>query len=378
MPRSATLSATFYDTWCPGFYTFSINKSNGEQVHVSVKLPAGPLVDYLEFSRSIAQALHPVDEKAIEGIDCITGKLVTHRVSMAPSAQVGWWPNAGSALQSVLISEDGRTLDQLAVDSGPVEASETPGLELAGPTRVQVVELPMTHELTDDDRRALEELLPKLPKLRYPISDEAAAAFMEAYLSLRDRPAWEPILITTRTIERRRYRQDAAMQHHRQALQEEFANGRLISVDRTHVPTVALAFGCYIPREQAIAYLARVGLSYGDQESAGQDAPRPDLEPQAAPDLSVVPAESKGAVGNRKLTDEQRKAVVKRHRELDYAGVHNPSVQTAAEFGISDRYVRKLVEVAEEEETAAKEAQKAAAEAERAGRIDHLLVSGEK
>lgn len=320
---------------------------------------------------SIAQALHPVDEKAIKDIDCIIGKLVTHRVPMAPPAQAGWWPNAGSALQSVLISEDGRTLDQLAVDSGPLAASETPGLDLAGPTRVQVVELPMTHELTDDDRRALVELLPKLPKLRYPISDEAAAAFMEAYRSLRDRPAWEPILITTRTIEQRKYRQDAAMQHHRQALQEEFANGRLVSVDSSHVPTVALAAGSYIPREQAIAYLARVGLSYCDQDSAGQDAPRPDLEPQAAPAPSVVPPESKGAVGNRKLTDEQRKAVVERHRELDRAGVHNPSVQTAEEFGISDRYVRILVRAAAEEEAAA-------AEAEKAGRIDHLLVSREK
>ncbi|QJW78731.1 hypothetical protein [Burkholderia glumae] len=346
-------------------------------MQVGVKLPAEPLVDYLDFCRSIAQVLRPIDETDIEGIDCITGKIVTHHVPMEPSTQAGWWPNE-AALQSVLISEDGRTLDQLRVDTMPDAASETSGLNFARAARVQVVELSMPHELTDDDRRALEKLLPELPALRHPISDEQAAAFMGAFFRLQDRPAWEPTLISARTIEQRRNEQDAVMQRHLQALQEEFANGRLVSVDSRHVPTARLAAGCYIPRDQAIAYLTRVGLNYCDQDSAGQEESPPDLGLQANPDSSIVPAESKGAVGKRKLTAEQRKAVVKRHRELDCAGVHNPSVQTAAEFGISDRYVRKLVEVAEEEAAAAREAQKAAAEAERAGRIDHLLVSGEK
>ncbi|MGK3151748.1 hypothetical protein VQE80_15295, partial [Staphylococcus shinii] len=48
----------------------------------------------------------------------------------------------------------------------------------------QVGELQGQFNLTDDDRRTLEKLLPKLPPLRSPVSDDEAAAFMDAYLRL--------------------------------------------------------------------------------------------------------------------------------------------------------------------------------------------------
>ncbi|NTZ82573.1 hypothetical protein FCJ61_06040 [Burkholderia metallica] len=344
-------------------------------MQVCVKLPADPLIDYLGLCKSIAQALHPADEKDIAGLDCITGKIVTHHVPMEPAARTGLWPNE-AAMQSVLISDDGHTLDQLAVDPAPANVSATPGLDFAEPVRVQVVELSLPYALTDDDRRALEKLLPQLPALRYPMSDEDAAAFMDAYFRLKSRPAWEPTLVSARTIERRKFDQDAAMRHHQQALQEEFAKGRLVSVDSRYVPTVVLAAGCYIPREQVIAYLARIGIGYHDQDTADERGVQPAGEPEAAPESPVAPVEVKSKVGNRKLTDEQRRAVVEFFDELTLIkGVKNPNMQTAERFNISDRYVRALVGAARAAEA---EAALAAAEAEKESRIDYLLASGKK
>lgn len=339
-------------------------------MQVCVKLPPDPLIDYLGLCKAIAQALHPADEKNIAGLDCITGKIVTHRVPMEPAARTGLWSNE-AAMQSVLISEDGSTLDQLAVDPARGKVSATPGLDFAKPARVQVVELSLPYALTDDDRRAFEKLLPQLPALRYPISDDDAAAFMDAYLRLEKRPAWEPTLVSARTVERRKVDQEAAMHYHQQALQEEFANGRLASVDSRHVPTVALAAGCYIPRDQAIAYLSRVGIGHRDHDPVEQQEVPPDPQSPAAHESAVVSVETQSKVGKRKLTDEQRKAVVELAREFDRKGVHDFSMQTAAHFHISDGYVRRLVREA-------KAAEEAAAEAEKESRIDYLLASGKK
>jgi hypothetical protein len=127
----------------------------------------------------------------------------------------------------------------------------------------QVVELSVPYPLDDSDRRVLEALLPQLPPLSYPMSDEVAAAFLEAYRDLPGRPAWEPVLMTAANIEQHRDEQMRVMEQHQRELREAFAAGSLAAVDRHHVCVKALMAGTYLLREDAIAYLKERGLTAG-------------------------------------------------------------------------------------------------------------------
>ena len=228
-------------------------------MQVRVNLPPGSLIDYLAFCEAIAQAVCPTNEHGPKGIDCIVAKREIRHVPITPH-HVGEW-------QSVLISADGRTLDQL-VSSGQSASAATGELELplTEPEYpcYQVGELSGQFNLTDDDRRTLEKLLPKLPPLRSPMSEDEVAAFMDAYLRLPDHPAWEPVLISATTIENREMEHGAIKRHHQQMLQDELACGRLVAVNHNHIRVATLGAGYFIPRSQAIAYLERYGFAYRD------------------------------------------------------------------------------------------------------------------
>lgn len=332
-------------------------------MRVSVEISSEPLIDYWGFCKSIAQSLCPADERDFVGLDCIVGKIVRHYVPMEPAARSGELPNE-AAFQSVLISDDGRPLDRLSSDHGAGTSGATAALQLDEPGRVQFVELPLPYALTDADRLTLEKLsaeaLPELRELRYPVSESDAAAFTNAYVGLKDRPAWEPVLVTAQTIQRRKMERDALMRQHQEALQAEF-EGRIIAVDSRHVRMAVLAAGYYIPREQAIAYLSRVGISWRNQDAADNHVAEESAE--AGPQ-SESSREVHGEVGGATLSDEQRRAVVERYYELKRNGVKSYCGQTAKEFGVSDRYVRKLV--------------KSDKAANSGHMIGHLLVSGRK
>lgn len=165
----------------------SSTQSYGKQVRAIVTLPSGALIDYQRFCPSIAQALHPADEQDLVGVQCITGKIVTHHVPMEPAARVGVRPGE-AGMQSVLISDDGRTLDQLSKGRNGTEGGNS-ALDLMEPVGAQVVELSLPYALTDDDRRELEKLLPQLPALRYPISEDEEVA--RAYAA-KTRPPTRP------------------------------------------------------------------------------------------------------------------------------------------------------------------------------------------
>lgn len=132
----------------------------------------------------------------------------------------------------------------------------------------QMVELSMPYRLDENDRRALQEILPNLPQLQYPISDADKAAFLDAWFRLKERPAWEPVLVTTAYVERRKAAQPAALAEHQQALQAEFKSGRIDALNAHHVPVPVLMGGSFISRQQAIAYLERRGFSYVSAELA--------------------------------------------------------------------------------------------------------------
>lgn len=85
--------------------------------------------------------------------------------------------------------------------------------------------------LDDDDRCVLQQLLPKLPELRYPISGDYATAFTEAYFRLGDRPKWVPDLVNAGALEQRKAEQRACVVVHMRQLFEEFEEGRVVAVD---------------------------------------------------------------------------------------------------------------------------------------------------
>lgn len=304
-----------------------------------VQLPAGPLIEYWSFSKAIARAICPAREQELKGVDCIVEKLVTGYFAMPRSTNAQErWPITGG-LQSVLLSDDGRTLDQLRLDQPEAAAASTPFLALGGEVRHQVVELTFPYELADDDRQLMETLMADLPALHYPISEEKRASFMSAYFNLPNRPAWEPVLITATTIERRKAEQNEVLRQHQQSLQNELAQGRLEAVNANHVPVTRFSIGDFLPRDHAIAYLKRCGLTHVDKtDGSHQDAkvktPAPHREPLEG---------KQGVVGEPKLSDKERRDVVAFRNELKRKKVKGYTKKTAEKFGITDWYVRDLV-----------------------------------
>lgn len=306
-----------------------------------IQLPANELIDYWDFCKAIAQAICPAGEQDLNGIDCIEGKLVTHHVAKAAS-KCGdeKWPIT-AALQSVLLSDDGRMLDQLRLEDQPDAAeSSTPFLPLSCDLQHQVVELTLPYKLTNDDRQLMEKLLADLPALHYPMSEDDVATFMDAYFNLPNRPAWEPVLVSATTIERRKVEQDTVRHHHQKALQGELTHGRLAAVNANHVLVAKLAIGNFLPRDQAIVYLDRCGISHRDKAMG-----RPfDAETQVSEIHQEPLDEKQRAVGQPKLSGkEKKKAIIALHEELIGKGVNNFTKQVAEQFDVSDSYIRGVV-----------------------------------
>lgn len=311
-----------------------------------VQLPADPLIEYWSFSKAIACAICPASELELKGVDCIVGKLVTHHVAQAPSTygEQKWPITAG--LQSIQLPDDGRTLDQLCLNQPEAAAASTHFLPLGGEVRYKVVELTLPYKLTNDDRQLMETLMADLPALHYPILEEERASFMSAYFNLPNRPAWEPVLITATTIERRKAEQNEVLRQHQQSLQKELAQGRLEAVNANHVPVTRFSIGDFLPRDHAIAYLKRCGMAHVDKaDGSHQDtnAKKPALHREWHEG-------KQGAVGEPKLSDKERRDVVAFRNELKRKKIKGYTKKTAEKFGITDRYVRDLVAQAKDEQ----------------------------
>lgn len=225
-----------------------------------VTLPPGHLIEYHSLCEAIAEAVYPLRGQGLEGVDCIVGKVVKHQVPMAQSiASQGWPSQAG--FEPALLTPDGQTLDQLLVSEQP-GTREHVALELpfADATHPAVVEFSLPYQLDDGDRRALEALLPQLPPLRYPMDEDAAAAFLSAYIKLPSRPVWEPVLMTEADVVEQRARQEQHFDKVLQSLRDEFAAGRLQACTQSGLPVKAMSLRCFIPRQSAIDYLDRCGL----------------------------------------------------------------------------------------------------------------------
>lgn len=229
-----------------------------------VKLSSDSLIEYLDFCYAIAEADCPTGEKGLEGIECVTGKVMICHVHIPKSiVAFGQEPQGW---QSVLLSEDGRTLNELLPSLDSVMLKECVAelsFDVDSP-RLMIGELPVRQALRDNERSALATLLPNLPPLRYPMSEEARGAFMKAYCKLPNRPMWVPVLVTDATIEQRKVEQIEVRNRHLKVLRQEVDAGKITPVDIYHTPVKHLIVGAFIFRSQAISYLERHGIAYDD------------------------------------------------------------------------------------------------------------------
>ncbi|WEY37774.1 AlpA family phage regulatory protein [Paraburkholderia sp. SUR17] len=284
-------------------------------MQIQVELPDGPLIEYWSFCQAIARAVSPADENPIEGSDCIVRKRIRRTVFIDEPENTGRNPYL-CGLQNVLVSDDGRTLDGLLPRDGE------PAPTLFGKEPAEVVEHFVEASLTDHDRRELAALLPRLPVLRYPVSDEAACSFLDAYCSLSARPEWAPVLITVADVEARRAKQRQTLTDHQRALQADCSRGLMVAIDERHMHVPVLKVGCLISREDAIGYLKRHRLPYEEgvagqmQRSKDGSANRQHERPSGEM-LAPIDRDRKTAAPERETSPTKRTARV--HPTLDEA-----------------------------------------------------------
>ncbi|NKF96860.1 AlpA family phage regulatory protein [Ralstonia solanacearum] len=212
-------------------------------------------------------------------------------------------------------------------------AATLPGTPLEVSAYQESQEFAFPYGLDEADRVALEGLLPKLPPLRYPMTDAEAATFMRAYSDLPERPAWEPILMTAADVAQQDRLQEQHFDNVLQALRDEFAAGRLIACTQTGLPVKAMTLRCFIPRQSAIDFLHRYGLAHDGDDldvALSRDSPEP-----------------QGAI-RRKLTDKQKQELVAYWKALKKDGAKACTQQTAKKYDVSDSYVRRLLREAQE------------------------------
>jgi transposase-like protein len=323
-------------------------------VQACVELSSDPLIEYLDFCRAIAEAVCPTGEKRLEGIECVTGKIWIGHVPIPESAFALGQPPQG--WQSVLLSEDGRTLNDL-LPSSDLAMSKEHVAELPLGTvshRPMIGELSLPFLISEAERSVLAELLLNLPPLRYPMSEEERAAFMEAYCNLPNHPMWIPDLVTDATIQQRKMKQDNVLASHRQALRQEIEAGRLNPVDRDHTRVANLMAGTFIPRSQAISYLERHGLAYDDAATGrlGSDVALVcDVAPQKS-EASELPTDKKKAIGKSLYSFEDKRTAVDLYQSLKAGKAKNFAQQVAVKYGVTVKTIDNWVKKVEREKNA--------------------------
>jgi hypothetical protein len=284
----------------------------------AVSLPEGELIDCQDFVNAIARARCPVPDGAI-GMECITGKLVAPDLRK-PRPQ-------RDLLQHDRVDADARLSLPTAMERANDQLDQAPGA-----VERQIWKLTVEHqfpkELTSSDRKRLRKVLPGLPPLRYPMSDDFREMFMQAFRVKACDWLWEPILLTDRYIQLQRQRQEHVFTEQLLVLGNEFSWEHVIIVDQAHIPVstfnVHLGRGHYfLSRQSAIQYLEQHGFGYGD-------------------------------IVLSKLLKDDPSSSVKRKQPVDKAAVYaflvkkrngkeNYNQLTCEKFGISPSYVRRIV-----------------------------------
>jgi hypothetical protein len=315
-------------------------------MRVRVNLPPGALIECLGLCLSIARALcSPTDKRELVGIECIYGKWLPPFGEQKSADPTESETEAGT--QPILVSDGERRPNWSLVDNVAGSEGDAAQSPLIQSVRMRYVEASwLWQPLNPDDRRALKKLLPQLPELLYPMSENDVTAFTEAYLRLRNRPRWVPDLVNAWAIEQRKAEQRECVAVHMRQLLQEFEERRVTVVDDYHARVATLSAGTFIPRTQAISYLERHGLAYDDGTTSSaepgvtstcDDVPR---KPQA----SELPANNKkNTVGIGTASPADRKAAVQEYWALKKACVPNFVEVVAKKYGVSVRTINYWV-----------------------------------
>ena len=176
----------------------------------------------------------------------------------------------------------------------------------------------VSFELTETNRRLLEKLLPKLPKLVMPVSESDRAKFVEDFRELARDVDWVPDVLTEQVIVRQRQLQAEYFERTMATLVEKVARGQLMACDELHIPIMCLGLGSMISRSAAIDYLEQLGLPYDDD------------------------GRNLGAV-KRKLRIADKRKLYDYCLSLFLKKRGNYNQLTAVKFGISGRQVRNII-----------------------------------
>lgn len=301
---------------------------------IQVQLAADQLIDYYFFCKAIAEGIYPTD---LKGIDCIVGKQTPVSVSSVTPLYQENRASFSESLRSVVLIGGANFKDQPSPNqTGGAESFIHPLPSLGQCEEAEEFSFP--YKLLDEDRTLIEKLLPDLPALHFPFTEQDATKFMNAYSAHPNRPAWKPLLVTAAHVEKLKVEQHKTMILHQKVLLEELALGRLTAVNANHIPAKTLAPGVFIPRKEAISYLNRCGISHDDSEINEI----PFSENQKA-------VTKKKQVGKRKVDEKDYFKLVEYRNALIAKNVKNYSQLTGEKFNINPRQVLNIAKAYEKQ-----------------------------
>jgi hypothetical protein len=251
---------------------------------VTVVLPDGDLIECGAFARAIARAIHPMVEDGTIGLGCILGKFVlgppwsksaevaserrgntpqtvplpasvdlnvatTYIAPVRPGALKGEFANPQVSWAFIR-----PPLDELRNGHGYGREDVFPRDDALSPADLSLQGIRSV--LSPSERDLIARLLPDLPPLVWPLTEEASAAFIKCFRESGEatRLNWVPELAEEAEILRR---QNDHYEKRMVALGDAIAHNRLsaCNADRHHVRALLLGHITYIPRGSAIEYL---------------------------------------------------------------------------------------------------------------------------
>lgn len=290
-----------------------------------VVLPKDALISLWSLARAIACALRPVIGAGASGMDCVTGKRVD---------------SARPIMDSRSDIQEGVSITDSDLKKDSFSATERWWAQF---------------ELAPEDCQALQELLPQLPELRYPIDDGRRLEFLAAYRKLaHGRYDWEPVLLTGGDVAEQQAEQDGVRRQYVDALRAAFDAGTLVVCDANHIPVKRIVFttDCFVPKHAAIAYLKQIGLAHVDAVAVVTAS---DSRPsQPASEEFVVSERGANAWLDASVAERAREHSRKpewtpeRYQELEdfHRNAGRAATKACAErFGIGTRMVRRKREI---------------------------------
>ena len=109
-------------------------------------------------------------------------------------------------------------------------------------------------------RETLEIILPTLPSLEYPISDEIARDFINSFLALRNCPQWVPLLLQKVNLDLDEWKRQGNFVVEADNLENSIRKGIVTAFDDDHQPATRLWGEVFIDQVQAISYIRSKGL----------------------------------------------------------------------------------------------------------------------